>query len=454
MIQNSTKTFPPSLKESLALFTECLFDPADTIEIRRLPAGKSTWHKAGALAETAESLLADNRQGQNIYAGANPRRSHGGTKNEDVVCAWCLFADFDGIGLDESRNRWQKIHLPEPTLIIASGHGVHAYWRLTDPMVDMAPWSNAQRNLIAALNSDKAIHDPARIMRLPGFMNHKPPAAMCRIAEADPTRKYPLEDLLERIGNSAQSKPIPQTQTPATTIPSLDILGRATLAAAKWPAAAEGERNTDAFHHACYLVKDFGLNDDQALSILREWNYKNSPPLSEEELLNCLKNGIAYGKHPVGIQTQGTVKPVSALPGLWDPPIPLGRFDLPIFPLEAFPGQLCVLREFCAAVAESYQVPVDLPSMLTLSMGGSALAKKILVHVRGDHREPVNLYTATALEPANRKSAVFSEVYAPLSEFEKREAERMSPLVEQNRVDRDLLEAELKHLKQEAAKKL
>ena len=37
----------------------------------------------------------------------------------------------------------------------------------------------------------------------------------------------------------------------------------------------------------------------------------------------------------------------------WELPAPLGHFNLPTFPLEAFPRQLCVLCEFCEAVAES-----------------------------------------------------------------------------------------------------
>ena len=66
----------------------------------------------------------------------------------------------------------------------------------------------------------------------------------------------------------------------------------------------------------------------------------------------------------------------------WEPPAPLGQFNLPKFPLEAFPEQLRVLCAFCAAVAESFQVPVDLPAMLILSVGGASLAKRVVVHVR------------------------------------------------------------------------
>ncbi len=135
----------------------------------------------------------------------------------------------------------------------------------------------------------------------------------------------------------------------------------------------------------------------------------------------------------------------------WELPAPLGQFDLPGFPLEAFPGQLRVLSEFCAAIAESYQVPVDLPAMLVLSVGGASLAKRIVVHVRGDHWEPVNLFTVVALPPANRKSGVFQIVMEPLAFFERQEVERLAPMIEQSHNQRIILEESLKHARKQAA---
>jgi hypothetical protein len=43
------------------------------------------------------------------------------------------------------------------------------------------------------LGSDDKIHDPPRVMRLPGFMNTKPPLARCGILECYPEKRHPLE---------------------------------------------------------------------------------------------------------------------------------------------------------------------------------------------------------------------------------------------------------------------
>jgi len=136
----------------------------------------------------------------------------------------------------------------------------------------------------------------------------------------------------------------------------------------------------------------------------------------------------------------------------WELPAPLGQFNLPTFPLEAFPEQLCVLCAFCEAVAESFQVPVDLPAMLVLSVGGASLAKRVVINVRGDHWEPVNLFTVVALPPANRKSGVFRNVTEPLTYFEIQEAKRLKTIIEQNRNQRTILEKSLKYAQDQAAK--
>ena len=121
-----------------------------------------------------------------------------GGKAHDVALARCLFADFDNIDAKDAVAIIKAKGLPDPTCTLASGHGLHAWWRLDKPMHDLKTWTQYQKQLIATLQSDKAIHDSPRIMRLPGFVNHKPPKADCGLLDSDSTRKYTLEE----IGNS------------------------------------------------------------------------------------------------------------------------------------------------------------------------------------------------------------------------------------------------------------
>ncbi|MET7715268.1 YfjI family protein [Streptomyces sp. NPDC005407] len=110
--------------------------------------------------------------------------------------------------------------------------------------------------------------------------------------------------------------------------------------------------------------------------------------------------------------------PESITGPVWDEPVPLKvRRELPTFPVHALPQWLGAM---VGAVAEETQTPVDLAGCLALSVIATAAGGRVVVCVRGRWREPVNIYTAVALDPGNRKSAVFALMTQPLLAVEKR----------------------------------
>lgn len=195
----------------LKRFLPCVFEKSDLVEVRRLlpPTGRSrkrraesTWCEALLLLHEVPVLLQHNSDGHDIYVGANPRKAKRGTTSADVALARCIFCDWDeGADLALARNRWEAAGLPEPTLTLHSGHGIHAYWRFVEPLADPAMlvlWKDLQGELIKAVGSDPKPKDLARIMRLPGFGNCKYEARVpCRVVDADPKRRYSLESLVE-----------------------------------------------------------------------------------------------------------------------------------------------------------------------------------------------------------------------------------------------------------------
>jgi len=186
---------PRAQASDLYRYGQAVFEPHDIVELRLLGKGNpiKLWRAAQELPTMYEELLRYNRQGYNIYAGANPRRARGISGDEGVLLARCLFVDFDdilpgdGCGPSEfALMRIDEAGLPSPTMVISSGHGVHAYWRLFEPVDDLGRWRQLQERLIAALASDKSIKNPERIMRLPGFLNVKrKPYTECFIVYMD-----------------------------------------------------------------------------------------------------------------------------------------------------------------------------------------------------------------------------------------------------------------------------
>ena len=61
---------------------------------------------------------------------------------------------------------------PEPSVIVGSGVGLHAYWTLARPTPDLLRVALLNKAIRDRVKGDNAI-DPARILRLAGTLNHK-----------------------------------------------------------------------------------------------------------------------------------------------------------------------------------------------------------------------------------------------------------------------------------------
>lgn len=264
-------------------FVTCLFEPDDLMEVRLLPSKRQTFARAGQLLGSDADLQAANDAGENIYIGANPRRQNGG-KAVDVALARCLFVDIDGTAVDEARRRIRESGVPQPTIEVASGHGLHAYWRLTEPMQDLAAWTAAQKQLIGLLRSDSKVHDAPRIMRLPTFRNHKPPVAVCEVVDADPSRRYALADILSAIQHVLSETPTVTESTEMTSVCSADSAYSVTLSpdeiATLCIPKRVGERNGCIWMLARGLKADAGLAArplSELKAIVKEWHQQALP---------------------------------------------------------------------------------------------------------------------------------------------------------------------------------
>ncbi|MCZ4123901.1 YfjI family protein [Streptomyces sp. H39-S7] len=128
--------------------------------------------------------------------------------------------------------------------------------------------------------------------------------------------------------------------------------------------------------------------------------------------------------------------PDEPAPQVWDNPVPLtGHHQLRAFPTHALPGWL---REFTEAVAEETQTPIDLAGCIALAVLATAAGGRAVVNVRGNWREPTNLFVVVALPPANRKSAVFDLLSDPLYEAEKQLQAATKPLIAEAQLTVDL----------------
>lgn len=139
-----------------------------------------------------------------------------------------------------------------------------------------------------------------------------------------------------------------------------------------------------------------------------------------------------------------------AEPEPWPEPVP---FDAPIllpdFPVEALPPEL---GDFASEVAQTVQVPVDLPAALVLAVASATVARRYVVAVGETHEEPTNIYVVGAMTPGTRKSETFRRSLAPLEEIEEERSRAAAPDIKRAQARRDVAEARMKELKSQIAK--
>ena len=164
----------------------------------------------------------------------------------------------------------------------------------------------------------------------------------------------------------------------------------------------------------------------------------------EAELL-----AIDCGRLP-DVVPDGDPGPVSVggVDSQWDDPVPIDRPDLPAFPVGLLPDPV---RAWVAATAEAAQVPADLPGLLSLAVCAGAVARRVEIEAGRGWREPINLYVAAVLDPANRKSAVFRAATAPLRSIERELIESAGPEIARSQSDRRMRESQLKKAEAKAA---
>jgi hypothetical protein len=153
--------------------------------------------------------------GLGLIQGSPPGR---GTA-ANVAAIGALWADIDLAGqahpdkplpttIDQALDFLAGLPLP-PSLVVDSGHGLHAYWLLKEPWLfdsaeertRVARLARGWHGLVCLAAARRGwrlqnLGDLARVLRLPGTINHKQPAAPMpvRLLARHPKRRYLTED--------------------------------------------------------------------------------------------------------------------------------------------------------------------------------------------------------------------------------------------------------------------
>ena len=105
-----------------------------------------------------------------------------------------------------------------------------------------------------------------------------------------------------------------------------------------------------------------------------------------------------------------------------------------------------------SATARATETPVELAALLGLAAVAASVAKKVVVCPEPGYVEPVNIYTAVAMESGNRKTAVLNRMTRPFVDWEISEAQRLKPEIARIASERKTQEARIEVLRRKAAK--
>lgn len=218
-------------------FFETLFPDlgGSYIEFRSLGVfgdNESSFYPSVEAAASAGEDLAKNPVDANIYFGVCPRAEHKGDKSA-VRLVHALWVDLDGKdlagGKPEALERLRRFN-PLPTIIVDSGNGYHAYWRLRTPITIDGPESVARieqhlKSLAQSLGADGKSAELARILRVPGTLNLKKLTSPITVAivECEPERRWGIEDFDLPAVVTAGSSSTP-TNPPGWIFDALDQL--------------------------------------------------------------------------------------------------------------------------------------------------------------------------------------------------------------------------------------
>ena len=228
-------------------------------------------------------------QDKNVYIGMfahNDRDATAGT----ATSAGALWADFDDTG-DAAKvvARIQRAGLPQPSLTVSSGRGIHTYWLLAKRARpgEVVPVLKA---LATALGSDSSVCDAARIMRLPGSLNLKySPAVRCSIRSLSPLR-YDLAHLQNILTTHLQPARDLRLQPTRIVQPVRDLHGVPELLESDMPCVRNMASGVKKGHrNDCLgrIIKDLerrGHNKAQTWDAVLRWNVLCSEPEDSRRL--------------------------------------------------------------------------------------------------------------------------------------------------------------------------
>ena len=250
-----------------------LFYPDDLLAIMTMRNGETPNHRFAKAKEVASTVFMDslrkqNEAGCNIYVCMNPLSGKRRVK-ENVSNIRTLYLDIDQNGTSALDRISKSTLVPRPHFTLQSSpNKFQVIWVVGGIQPDEQ--ERLLDSLIQEFGGDPAASDKTRVLRLPGFVNHK----------------YDAKPVVEIIESNFNGEDHTAADFKVTVAPFKP--------AEKTPAVIEeGERNARLASLAGKLRRE-GFNEEEILASLRAVNPRCINPLSDAEVAAIAKSISRY----------------------------------------------------------------------------------------------------------------------------------------------------------------
>jgi hypothetical protein len=273
------------LSSMLEAFVSALFGGVDSgsVECRALPSKTRRFLEVAQVSRVQEFVAAQRHE--NCYVGVAVRRdaTSGELKNCTLLSAVFVDIDFKSLAEAAARAGLSRFALP-PSLVVATGGGLHAYWLLREPLdlsFDGEMARQVLRRLARHLGADLKSAECAHILRLPDTRNYKyQPPRLVTLERHEPDRRYSASEILDLLPLEEDASDDRQVAPPVQ-----EVLPEGTRDAALTSLAGTMRRR--------------GLGELEIRAALLEVNRQRcQPPLPEADIFRIAGSVARYA--PVG----------------------------------------------------------------------------------------------------------------------------------------------------------
>lgn len=497
-----------SAAEQRRAFLEALFAGCHGfLDLRFIsPYGECRRVVASSPAQAANEIVSSGGSSvRNAFVGVATRRtgetapSAGGKGN--LACARAVWVDFD-VEEEGDREAFEIAlealppALAVPSMLVASGAGLHGYWILKEPFElekaeDVERFEAVLRGLADFLHADFRATDASRVLRVPGTMNlpdekkrakgRRP--APCTLLALDDDRRFLLDDfdpfevrgreiLRQRLEPVAFERRAWDGSLPQSV---RELLVKLPRLRARWEGDSDGltDPSDSALDLSIATLLAFERVDPAEIEAAIRFRraHVGAKPKHAGYFVATVGKALASAARPEGRRDSASHKPApgavadvsescAAMPRAdtvsrdaegseWEPPAEFSaEAHGPGVPIEAFPAPIA---RYCEELANVHRVPLDFLAAAALAVLAAASAQRFSVAIGRTHTEPLNLYVLPVLPSGERKS-VMRHLLRPLEEEERLLVEEARRAILDSESRWQAIDARVRHLRAAAAK--